>query len=540
MKLTMAPLRERFVLARPAERLGAGPYATMCEVLRAHGGVRSEVDRGWVVPIERAPLAIRDLKARGFEVTGATLRRRFRELIAASEASEAEGRARIDAIEARSGWRFLPFQREGVRWLAQRTGALLADDMGLGKTCQVLGAIPEGAAVCVVCPAVAKGVWRDEVGRVRPDLAPVALKGRGSFRWPRPGEMVVTNYDILPDEVPGEPPPGVVLVADEAHALRSARSQRTTRFLALAGAVRARSGRTWCVTATPLLNRPPDLWNLLRCAGVEREAFGSWLGFARAMAGVEICGSWEWGTPTPEAATCLRRAMLRRAKAEVLRDLPPKFRRTLRVELSEALARKCDAVLHEYAEGVLESLLDHDPPATLATVRKALAAAKLTAALEWADAREEEGEACVVFSAHRAPVEAFAKRVGWAVIHGDVSAEERTEIQARFQRGELRGVAATIQAAGVALTLTRAARELFIDLDWTPANNLQAEDRCYRIGQTRGVQVEQLVANHRLEGALYAILRAKQERIEASVLASERGGNERAETPADRMREVMG
>ena len=539
MKITMAPLRQNHVLVRPAERLGPRPFAVYAETLTAHGGRFSEVDRGYVLELTRAPEAIGDLKRAGFTVVGATLRARFREVIAQTDAARAEASKRIDAIETRSGWRFLPFQRTGVAWLASRRGALLADDMGLGKTCQVLGALPEGVPVLVVCPAVAKGVWRDEVANVRPDLRPVVLKGRGSFRWPKAGELVVVNYDVLPEEIDAAPWPETVLVADEAHALRSARSQRTLRFLALAGAVRATQGTVWCVTATPLMNRPPDLWNLLRCAGVEREAFGTWLVFARAMDGKEICGSWEWGTPLEEASERLRRVMLRRAKVEVLRDLPPKFRRVLRVELSEALTRKCDAVLREYPEGALEALLDKDPPATMATVRKALAAAKLGAALEWAEAREEEGEPCVIFSAHRAPVEAFATRPGWAVIHGDVSPDDRAEIQARFQRGELRGIAATIQAAGVALTLTRAAQELFIDLDWTPANNLQAEDRCYRIGQTRGVQVVQLMADHRLEEALYAILRAKQQRIEASVYAAERGGQERAETPADRMREVM-
>src|SRR5262249_34576709 len=91
-----------------------------------------------------------------------------------------------------------PFQIAGVEWLAGRQRALLADEMGLGKTAQALLALPPGCPALVVCPASLKYNWVEEARRWRPEFTATALEGRGSFRLPRPGEVVAVNYDLLP------------------------------------------------------------------------------------------------------------------------------------------------------------------------------------------------------------------------------------------------------------------------------------------------------------------------------------------------------
>jgi hypothetical protein len=133
---------------------------------------------------------------------------------------------------------------------------------------------------------------------------------------------------------------------------------------------------------------------------------------------------------------------------------------------------------------------------------------------------EDANEPIVVFSVHRAPIDHLGTRDGWATITGDTPAAARTEIEARFQRGELRGVAATIQAGGVAITLTRAHRAVFVDQDWTPALNAQAEDRICRIGQDRGVIITRIIADHALDRRIAQVLATKIEIIEGSVDAA--------------------
>ena len=50
------------------------------------------------------------------------------------------------------------------------------------------------------------------------------------------------------------------------------------------------------------------------------------------------------------------------------------------------------------------------------------------------------------------------------------------------------------KAAGIGLTLTGADRVVIYDPSWNPAEDSQAVDRCYRIGQVKPVSVFRLIA----------------------------------------------
>jgi hypothetical protein len=70
-------------------------------------------------------------------------------------------------------------------------------------------------------------------------------------------------------------------------------------------------------------------------------------------------------------------------------------------------------------------------------------------------------------------------------------------------------------AGGVGITLTAGTHVIFQDLDWVPANHAQAEDRCYRLGQTRSVTVEYFHAEGSLDGYIARLLEQKMRLIEA-------------------------
>lgn len=443
------------------------------------------------------------------------------------------------------------------------------------NTIQALTALPEGAPVLVVGPAIAKGVWHRECRKWRPDLTPIILSGRGSFRWPQKGELLVVNYDVLPAVVDtkgkkstdrpkdaaawwkawskvwgaigeaaaaahilGSCPAGVVLISDEAHALKGGnKTQRGARFKALAARVREMGGRTWGLTATPLLNRPAELWQVCSVFGVEKEAFGSWRSFMRVAGGSEGRFGIEWEPERMDRATLqrmLQRVMLRRLKVEVLKDLPPKTYSEVTVELPSKVAKLCDAALAIIekrgmtAEAMLKLANEKGSPSfeTMSKARAALAMAKLEAAIELIEAFEDADEPLVVFSAHRAPIDVLATRSGWASITGETPPAERTRIEEAFQAGHLRGVACTIKAAGVAITLTRASNAIRLDKEWNPALNIQAEDRIYRIGTSKPVVITDLVSDHPIEERVNELLAKKGEFIANSVDAAKRGAEE--------------
>jgi SWI/SNF-related matrix-associated actin-dependent regulator 1 of chromatin subfamily A len=526
------------------------------------------LDRTNIAPVAKALAMVNALTAAGFIVDippalASTLQATRAEQLAL--VATANDRAvETDRKLKERGLILFPFQKVGIKWLASRVGALLADEMGLGKTIQVVVAMPEKAPAVVVCAAVAKGVWAREIARWRPDLTPVVLDGRGSFRWPQAGEVVITNFDVLPapPPPPGNPgailPPwdvepldGTVLVGDEVHAIKSSRSKRTMSFRAISERVRAKRGRVWLVTGTPLLNKPPELWCILQSADIAREAYGSWNGFMGDFRGEP--GEWggvEWGEPTDAASEKLRRVCLRRMRQDVLPELPAKQWQKVPVDL-EAKYKKAIDKAAKYVLDLLPTAWDrllsdddlfepkekpkpddvqvardiitnssHTNFEAISGGRKLLATAKIPAMLEFVEDFEEQGEPLVVFSAHRAPIDLLADREGWAVITGDTPNEERTKIEDAFQAGKLKGVAGTIRAAGVAITLTHAHHLLFVDREYVPGLNDQAEDRVCRIGQSRGVIIHDLVANHPLDKILYEILAKKELIIEKSVDAA--------------------
>jgi len=665
-------------------------------------------------------------------------------VVDANRSAVASATANADAVDAmlrERGMGLYPFQRQGTAWLASRVGALLSDEMGLGKTIQTLAALPRGCRALVVAPAVAKGVWARECRKWRPDLTPNVLSGIGTFRWPEPGEVLITNYDILRSEptpivaemprsatqettgatapmpvamgdivtlmmeVPAgtyvvqrqqkdgawkpitmtgnfqealatyrqellnatpknagkplsirvagiegpvvhsvvgtaattadeaaavhrgimamsdwahragglgrrapfrydfsvqvlsckddgtttgtlaswndssrmsldsadrrvavprnvshvrvswevysknttvtfgvgfkprrtwsDPPEGVILVGDEAHLVKSPKAERTSLFRAISEDVRANKGRSWLLTATPLLNSAPELWSILQAGGIAQEAFGSWPNFMRLFGGHEGSFGIEWGGEiSEEVPGRLQRVCLRRLRKDVLPELPTKRYQTIPVEIGAAARKLCD----EAEEFLRQQGVDLSGEVTeaalarltlpgfekIAAARAALASAKIGPMLEVVDSFEQQAEPLVVFSAHRAPIDLLAKRPGWKVITGDTPNDQRTAIEEAFQRGELKGVGATIKAGGVAITLTKSAFALFVDREWNPALNDQAADRICRIGQNRGCLITTLEAEHALDARVNELLAAKTDIIEASVQAASR------------------
>lgn len=80
--------------------------------------------------------------------------------------------------------------------------------------------------------------------------------------------------------------------------------------------------------------------------------------------------------------------------------------------------------------------------------------------------------------------------VGTARFDGDVDSEERQMELDRFKEDEsCRVLLLTVQTGGTGLNLVNANHVWFVDRFWNPMVMEQAEDRCYRMGQTKDVDV---------------------------------------------------
>ena len=252
----------------------------------------------------------------------------------------------VEADKLAGDERLFPYQVEGVKTLARMSQFILCDDMGLGKTAQSLLSLPSDSSVLVVCPASLKGNWANEIEFWRPNTFKVEiLEGRTSFRFPQSGEVLIINWDILPQDcsdpenIPAEfeakVPLGLVVIGDEIHLAKNRKAKRTLRYQSLNQLAEKYDGKCWGLTGTPLLNRPIELWALLEVMGLAEKAFGNFPNFYRLFNAQKGQYGTIWGHPEPEVPELLSKVWLRREKTDVLPQLPPKRWQTIQVSISD-------------------------------------------------------------------------------------------------------------------------------------------------------------------------------------------------------------
>lgn len=430
-----------------------------------------------------------------------------------------------------------PYQVFGVDWLSKGSSRLLGDDMGLGKTVQTIMALPDKENCCalVIAPAAVKYNWKKEIEKWRPDLDVAIIKNKKCFRLPAFGEVVIANYENLPSYLephkidPKSKPwevtvtwpselmmrhaKNITLIVDEAQKVKNYKTNRSKRIKGLSMSV----NNVWALTGTPLENRPEDLYGVLESLQMQKQVFGGWSKFVGYMNGYKNrWGGYEWGNPSPIVPELLRRVMLRRNRVDVLPDLPDKTYTYVKVDLPTTLKKEMDDLWVEYADILKDKNLP--PFEKFSAIRAALAASRIEQLNELVEQHEEDDVPLVVFSAHVEPLNQLAARDGWKKITGETKAEDRQKIVDEFQAGNLKGVAVSIKAGGVGITLTHAWKAIFVDLDWVPGANQQAEDRICRIGQeSNKIEIVRMVSNHPLDIHVLELIEWKMKVIENAV-----------------------
>jgi len=429
-----------------------------------------------------------------------------------------------------------PHQVEGVAFLLGRRRAILADDMGLGKTRQAVVSLrhlaPQGPYL-VVCPASVKRNWAREIELVTPDASVVVIEGSAAADLT--ATWVIVNYDILGRHREAcERVPWAALVFDEAHYLKNHTSARSRPAREMTVRASAKAGHPLIVqllTGTPLTSRPRDLFVLLQLVG--HPLGRSFLAVAKRYCAAEK-GEYGWKTGgasnVDELTIQLHGVMLRRSKDDVL-ALPPKLRTWLPVTVpattgARAITKVFALLTGKNADTVGPVSKATDPRthgrllAFLVEARQALAIAKASATLDFVKGAIDQGEKVIVFSCFDGPIQTLARELGPAavVLTGKTPGSTRQTVVDLFQHEEdVRVLLANIVAGGTGLNLTAGTQVVFNDLDWVPTNHWQAEDRAYRIGQRRTVNVTYFVARNTIDDFVQAVLETKAALVTAIV-----------------------
>ena len=369
---------------------------------------------------------------------------------------------------------------------------MIGDDMGVGKTIQALAYSalhPENHPVLVVAPANVKYNWVKEYKTWLPNLTVEAVKN-GKSPIPET-DVVVINYDLMKKQQLALEERGFnIVIFDESHYLKNSKAQRTQASLEVANG----SKNVVCLSGTAITNRPIEFFttlNLLR--PVE---FGNFFTFAKRYCDAQHNGwGWDFKGSSNEAELHERTKTftIRRLKKEVMEELPDKIRQVVDVvptpKEMKAYKNAQASWLNEYAMHKASNSIPAGFVLNMLTeLRHHCGVLKVSATANWVrDYREVTGKPTIVFAHHRDVVDALVDELKddftLGLITGDVSAEKRQERVDAFQRGDIDVMICSTVAAKEGLTLTRADTVAFIEREWSPAWEEQAEDRVNRIGQ---------------------------------------------------------
>ncbi|PTX91771.1 DEAD/DEAH box helicase [Opitutus sp. ER46] len=454
------------------------------------------------------------------------------------------------------------YQQEGFHFLSFLSengfGGVLADDMGLGKTLQTLAWLLALAArsrgaqpfrALVVCPKSVMVNWQLETARFAPGLTTVVFhsglvtpppkRGAGSGDSARlapfDAHILVVNYAQLRLHAPAFTAKSWdAVILDEGQNIKNPAS-------ATAQAARElRTAHRLVLTGTPIENRLLDLWSLLAFA--QPGLLGPQAAFKR------LYNDKNDPSARTRLAQRVKHFLLRRTKAQVARDLPPRIEEDLVVELEgtqralyDAELKRARALLLRVKSAreldrqrfnILQSLLRLrqiccDPrlvgvgeaprPARRRATATAPAAdpasAKLEALLDTVEPLAAEGHKVLIFSQFVTMLELIrdeltARGIAHLMLTGQT--EKRQELVDRFQNGAAIPVfLLSLKAAGAGLNLTAASYVVLFDPWWNPAVEAQAIDRTHRIGQRNQVIAYRLLARDTIEEKIRALQKEK-------------------------------
>jgi superfamily II DNA or RNA helicase len=428
-----------------------------------------------------------------------------------------------------------PYQSEGFQFLTHlsglRLGGILADDMGLGKTVQTLAWLlhlrHETASkkspfhALVVCPKSVAHGWEQETRRFAAKLRPVLftpkmIEAKSALQA---DSLLIVNYTQLRlarDWFKKQQWHAAVL--DEGQFIKNPNSQVSRTAFAL------RATHRLVLTGTPVENRLSDLWSLLQFA--QPGLLGPKTSFRRHYPDKDESAH-------PRLRRRIRHFMLRRTKAQVATDLPPRTEDELQVELEGRQRTLYDAELKQARKMLLKIDSDREfdqarfnilasllrlrqiccHPGLVDPAHDALPSAKLEALLERVTELHEEGQKVLIFSQFvsmldRVSAELDKTEIPHLTLTGKT--QNRADLVSTFQQSEGPPVfLLSLKAAGFGLNLTAASYVFLLDPWWNPAVEAQAIDRTHRIGQVNPVVAYRLIAKDTVEEKIRALQREK-------------------------------
>ncbi|XP_049893601.1 chromodomain-helicase-DNA-binding protein 6 isoform X1 [Epinephelus moara] len=463
----------------------------------------------------------------------------------------------------RNGNQLREYQLEGMNWLLfnwyNRKNCILADEMGLGKTIQSITFLYEIFSMgirgpfLIIAPLSTITNWEREF-RTWTRMNVIVYHGSQISR------QMILQYEMFYRDAQGNTIPGILkfhgvittfemimadcpelkklhwrcVVIDEAHRLKN----RNCKLLE--GLKLMNLEHKVLLTGTPLQNSVEELFSLLN--------FLEPLQFPSESTFLEEFGDLKTDEQVKKLQAILKPMMLRRLKDDVEKNLAPKEETIIEVELTNIQKKYYRAILEKNFSFLSKGANQHNMPNlinTMMELRKCCNHPYLITGAEEKilesfrkvyspDAMDFQLQAMIqaagklvlidkllpklLAGGHKVLV--FSQMVRCLDIMEDYLIQRRytyERIDGRV-RGNLRQAAIDrfckpdsdrfvfllcTRAGGLGINLTAADTCIIFDSDWNPQNDLQAQARCHRIGQSKAVKVYRLITRNSYEREMF-------------------------------------
>jgi len=422
------------------------------------------------------------------------------------------------------------YQKLGVEFFINSNGrAILADSPGVGKTAQALGYIAHSGKKrsLIVCPASVKFSWENEIKKWT-NLKSYIIESQTKFaKIPHDTNIVIINYDVLKKNFNKLIKYKFdICVFDEAQYLKSSESFRSKISKQLARNI----PHVIMLTGTPILSRPIEMFNMLNM--IDPVIWKNYYSYAkRYCGGVKTRYGFEakGAENLDELRERIESYFLRRTKEEVLKELPPKNKIEIPINLSPEYRKKYDLVesdlvkyLNSYKQGKtsmeIARMLQAERLVKLNILREINTMGKLEAAKEIIDTIIESGEKALIFSSFNSPLKElhnFYKEKS-VILIGETSIKDRGEIVKNFQeKSDIQLFFGGTKSAGCGITLTAASNVICLDLPWCPSDTEQQINRAHRPGAIyESLNIYTIISRDSIDDFMVKLLQKKQEIID--------------------------
>lgn len=431
------------------------------------------------------------------------------------------------------------YQEKGVLFAVKAGRCILADDMGLGKTLQAIVSTEvlrrqfKINTAIIICPTSLKYQWKTEIekftGNKNVCVAEGNILARKKLYSNNTADYIIVSYQMASNDfIYLNEMQADILILDEAQRIKNWKTKTS------AAIKRIKTTYAFVLTGTPVENKIEDLYSLMQI--VNPYLLGSLHNFlSRHQVTEEGTDKVIGYKNLNDVGVLLQDVMLRRTKAQVLKDLPKRMDKNLFVPLTTQQQE-----LHtEYADRVarlvnkwkrMHFLSEEDRQNLLKYLNMMRMVSDTTYIIDQETNHQTKldelqnildeilampDEKVVIFSQWERMTRLVAimlkqQNIGFEYLHGGIPGKERGKLYENFTNDKNCRIFLSTDAGGVGLNLQSAAYMINLDIPWNPAVLEQRIGRIYRLGQKKNVSIINLVSQDSIEHRMLDVLKFKK------------------------------